>query len=144
MRIGGLVGFCFMGLPLLAPVIGLIVKNDFDTVVALAGYGGLLASLAVLGWWFGGLRWRHAGVRLDGRGIAIRKGVFFRSETFVPHSRIQHTDIHRGPMDRWLGLSSLKLHTAGTRLASIDIAGLDADRALELRDALVSDADDTV
>lgn len=144
MRLGGLLGFGLIGVPLIVPVLGLWRKAGLDLLPGLGLYAVAMLLLAGFGWWYGGLRWRLAGVRLDGRGIAIRKGVWFRSETFVPCSRIQHTDINRGPIERWLGLSTLKLYTAGTRLASIDIGGLDSERAQQLRDALVSHDDDTV
>ncbi len=144
MRLGGMLIFGVIGLPLMVPALRLIDHVGLETLPAIGLYALVILLLAGFGWWHGGLRWRLAGVRLDGRGIAIRKGVWFRSETFVPRSRIQHTDINRGPIERWLGLATLKLYTAGTRLASIDIGGLDAERAQQLRDALVSHDDDTV
>ena len=144
MCLGGMVIFGLGGLPLLVPAMRLFDNLGLEILPAMGLYAVAVLLLAGLGWWYGGLRWRLAGVRLDGRGIAIRKGVWFRTETFVPRSRIQHTDINRGPLERWLGLATLKLYTAGTRLASIDIGGLDADRAQQLRDALVSHDDDTV
>jgi uncharacterized protein len=142
MRLGSLVGFGLLCLPAAFPVT--LVARRFE--LGLAGGIGIWLLLAlgllIYAWWYGGARWRHAGVRLEERGIAIRKGVFWRSETFVPRSRIQHTDIKHGPIERGLGLATLKLYTAGSRLAAIEVEGLDETRAAALRDALVSDDDD--
>lgn len=142
MRLGSLVGFGLLCLPAAFPVT--LLARRFE--LGLSGGIGLWLLLALVllafAWWYGGARWRHAGVRLEERGIAIRKGVFWRSETFVPRSRIQHTDIKHGPIERGLGLATLKLYTAGSRLAAIEVEGLADTRATALRDALVSDDDD--
>lgn len=144
MRIGAMIGCSF----LLIPVgIACLVAVDELGIGRLAGLAlFLLGAIVALGfgWWFGGERWRHAGVALDERGIAIRRGVWFRSETFVPRSRVQHTDINRGPIERLLGLATLKLYTAGTRLASVQVEGLNEARATTLRDALVNHDDDAI
>ncbi len=144
MRIAAMIRCAFLLFPV--GMACLIAVRKFD-IGLLAGLGlFLLGAIIALGfgWWFGGASWRHAGVALDERGIAIRRGVWFRSETFVPRSRVQHTDINRGPIERWLGLASLKLYTAGTRLASVQVEGLTHDRATSLRDALVSHDDDAI
>lgn len=106
----------------------------------------LLALLlaAALGAWWGGRRWAHTAYALDAAGLRIRRGVAWRSETLVPRSRVQHTDLNRGPLDRRLGLATLKVYTAGTKLASVSLDGLPEARALQLRDALVNDDDDAV
>jgi len=102
----------------------------------------LAVSAAVLGWTLGGARWHRTRFLLDGDALRIRRGLFWRSETLVPRSRVQHTDVNRSPLDRRLGLASLKVYTAGTRLAHVSLEGLPAERAVELRDALVAaDAD---
>ena len=74
----------------------------------------------------------------------MRRGVFWRSETLVPRSRVQHIDLNRGPLDRRFGLATLKVYTAGTKLASVSVDGLPEARAAQLRDALVSHDDDAV
>ena len=104
--------------------------------------GIALALLA--GWLIGGVRWSRTRFALDEAGLRIRRGLWWRSETLVPRSRVQHTDINRGPLDRKLGLATLKVYTAGTKLASVAIEGLPAERAVELRDALVAAGDDVL
>jgi len=144
MRLGWTLGLGILAVPSCLVAFAFLAKFGVDGFER-AGLLLLLAiALLLFGWWYGGARWRHAGVALDERGIAIRRGVWWRSETFVPRSRVQHTDINRGPIDRWLGLATLKLYTAGTRLASVETEGLENERAIALRDALVSRDDDAV
>jgi membrane protein YdbS with pleckstrin-like domain len=77
------------------------------------------------------------GYRLDGKVLETRHGVWFRTMQLLPLARLQHVDLHSGPIERSLGLASLMLHTAGTHEATIVIPGLDANEAARLRDHLV-------
>lgn len=106
----------------------------------------LLAVLAALplGLWYANRRFERTAFRLDADGLEIRDGLWWRRATRVARARVQHTDINRGPLDRWLGLATLKVYTAGTRLSSIDLHGLPAARAVELRDALLAGHDDVL
>lgn len=101
----------------------------------------LLLAAAVLaligGWVIGGLRHRRTRYRLDDDGLSVRRGLCWQSETLVPRTRVQHLDLERGPLERRLGLATLVAHTAGTRTSALRLAGLGAERARGLRDALV-------
>jgi len=106
----------------------------------------LVAAAGVLGlgvWKWPGLASRHRWFRLDDRGLEIRRGVVFRRVVFVPRSRIQHTDVNQGPIERHYGLAHLVLHTAGTESSSVTLPGLDQDLAIGIRQRLVptDDAD---
>ena len=102
----------------------------------------MLALLAVLcGWfsfWFPVREWRATGWRLDDQVLLTRGGVWFQVIRLLPLNRLQHVDLHRGPLERMCGLASLVLHTAGTHAESITIRGLDADEAALLRNRLVA------
>ena len=129
--LGGVFGNGLLALGLLVPI-GLLVDERLRLPLALA----VLAILPALGAW-GGLR-RHAFTRwrLDGDGYALRRGRLWRQETLVPRSRVQHLDIRHGPVERRFGLSTLVIHTAGTRNHAVATAGLDARDAERLRDHL--------
>jgi membrane protein YdbS with pleckstrin-like domain len=101
----------------------------------------LLGLLLAWAWRLAERRFRALRFRLDGDGLSIRRGVYWQSETHVPRSRVQHTDIQRGPLDRRLGLAELLIHTAGTQMATVRLPGLTADRASALRDALLEGHD---
>ncbi len=76
------------------------------------------------------------------KGIRIRSGVVFRSVVSVPRSRVQHTDVSRGPIERSHGLATLIVHTAGTEHASVTLSGLAESDANAIRDYLIDVGDD--
>lgn len=80
---------------------------------------------------------RHASYKVDGLGIEIRRGVLWRSVINVPRSRVQHTDVSQGPLERKHGLGTLAIHTAGTQHARVSLAGLDHATALRIRNHLL-------
>lgn len=96
---------------------------------------------AVIGAWVGIRRHRRIAWKLDDEGFALRRGNWWRSETLVPLSRVQHLDLKRGPLERSLTLSTLVVHTAGTRMAALSVPGLDAADAERLRDRLAHQLD---
>ncbi|HEY8551766.1 MAG TPA: PH domain-containing protein [Vicinamibacterales bacterium] len=97
---------------------------------------GLLAVYAHVG-----PRWRyeHTTYRVDAHGIEIRQGRFWRRVTTVPRSRVQHTDVAQGPLERRLGLATLIVYTAGTEHSAIPLAGLAHETALALRHNLLGE-----
>lgn len=82
------------------------------------------------------IEYRHASYRVDEQGIEIRRGVFWRKVINVPRSRVQHTDVSQGPLERSHGLGTLVVYTAGTDHAKVDLAGLDYQVALRIREHL--------
>jgi len=102
------------------------------------GWSALLALRVFLFFWHPPRAYRGWGYRLDGKVLETKEGIWFRSVTLLPLSRLQHVDLHSGPIERSLGLASLILHTAGTHHATIVVPGLDAVEAARLRDQLVA------
>jgi hypothetical protein len=45
--------------------------------------------------------------------IEIKKGIFFRTHTVIPISRIQHVAVTQSLLQRPFGLATVQLHTAG-------------------------------
>ena len=75
--------------------------------------------------------------RLGRDGLLVERGVWWRSETFVPRARVQHTDIGQGPLGRHFGIATLKVFTAGSHVGELDIRGLAHADAVTLRDNLL-------
>ena len=94
-------------------------------------------TLAAAGVW-PTLRYRAWGFALRSDDVYLRHGVLFRTTSIVPHARIQHVDTRHGPVDRWLGLASVVVFTAGHRGAVLSIPALAADEAEEIRDRLAA------
>jgi uncharacterized protein len=79
------------------------------------------------------IAYRYASYRVDDLGIEIRGGVVWRTITNVPRSRVQHTDVSQGPLERKFGLGTLVIHTAGTTHSKVTLEGLDHDTARRIR-----------
>jgi len=106
------------------------------------------ALTAALGWFchrWPAVAYRHAAYAVDAQGIEIRRGVVWRKVINVPRSRVQHTDVSQGPLERTHGLGTLAIYTAGTDHAKVDLAGLEHGTALRIRDHLLPrEGDDAV
>ena len=104
------------------------------------GVAAWLVGTALLTWWlwtWPAKSYEHASYRLDADGLEIRRGVIFRGIVNVPRTRVQHTDVSQGPIERSHGLSTLVVHTAGTEHAMVALPGLSREDALALRDQLL-------
>jgi membrane protein YdbS with pleckstrin-like domain len=67
--------------------------------------------------------------------LLIRGGIFFQRTLVVPYGRMQYVDIAVGPVERSLGLCTLKLHTASAG-TNAEIPGLPASEGARLREQL--------
>lgn len=108
-------------------------------VFGLPAFAGLLGGIVLaggFGLWLGFRQFRHVAWRLDGDGLAIRRGRLYQRETRVPVTRVQHLDLKRGPWQRRRHLATLIVHTAGTRHSAVTLSHLDANDAERLRDVL--------
>ena len=124
----------------LIPLFIVLVAASLPGWAAAGSFLLWVAFNGALGWWLH--RWpviayRHASYKVDGQGIEIRRGVVWRKVIHVPRSRVQHTDVSQGPIERRYGLGTLVIYTAGTDHARIDLGGLDHATALRIRDHLL-------
>jgi uncharacterized protein len=124
-----------------------VVLIETATLLAVAIVGGIAVSsplilvggvvvvslLAGTHWWIVNLRYRNWRWGLDDRWIEQRSGVIIRTVQIVPRSRVQTLTTRTGPIDRWLGLSSIVVHTAGTATPNLTIPHLDQGTADQLR-----------
>ena len=69
--------------------------------------------------------------------LLIRTGIFFQRTMAVPYGRMQYVDIGVGPVERSLGLCTLKLHTASPG-TNAPIPGLPAAEGARLREQLAA------
>ena len=99
----------------------------------------LFPLIALIAWLIVFLPWRRYSARgftMDRDRLRVVKGVLFRHDTVVPFGRVQHIDVERGPVERYYGLATLVLHTAGTHNASIHLPGLGEADALAMRETI--------
>ena len=139
-RLAGAIGMAVGTSFALAAVLVAAVATPLGGLAA-AGLGAAVLVLSAAGaaasWLWPAVRYRHIRYRLDAHGVTIRRGVVWRSVTSVPTSRVQHTDVVRGPVERYFDLATLVIHTAGTRDASVALSGLGHREAVALRDRLI-------
>ena len=132
--------FVLGSLPIALPAIaaGFVLGQILDSIWPWSVAAALLGLLLGVGFalWLGVKQYRHTYWRLDEDGLAIRRGRMWQRETRVPATRVQHLDIKRGPLQRRRNLSTLVVHTAGTRHSAVTLPHLDADDAQRLRDRL--------
>jgi uncharacterized protein len=126
---------------MLPALIGVLVNSYFHPQTAVLQFAawGFLTSLWL--WhslWHPPRRYQSWGYRLDERVLETRSGRLFQTTRLLPLNRLQHVDLHQGPLERMYGLARLELHTAGTENASLIIPGLAHEVAAQLRDHLIA------
>ena len=102
-------------------------------VPALVAAVGL--ALFVWAWWLIGRRVRSYGYCERADDLLVTSGILFRRLVIVPYGRMQLVDVTAGPIDRWLGITTVQLHTAAAT-SDAAIPGLTPDDASDLRDRL--------
>ena len=136
-RVWRLVG-ALVAAPLLAAgVVVLIVSGR--QVVGWVGFAGGLAALAVGAGVVPSLRFRYFRWSFDRGVLRITHGVVFRTEATIPVFRIQHIDLEQGPLDRWMGLQQLTVHTAAPA-ADVSLPGISSREAPALRSRLLEES----
>ena len=142
-RVGWIVAAFVTGLSFVA-AFGFWVSMGFSLISLVAAGGVWLAFSGLLAWrahaW-PAIAYGHTSYKVDAQGIEIRRGVFWRTITSIPRSRVQHTDVSQGPLQRTHELGTLVVYTAGTDHARVDLPGLAHARALLVREHLLPKGD---
>lgn len=144
-RIAGWIFTAVVGAASLAAMgIGLLTADDMPKWLRPMLPFVWLAAIVLLAchaYWWAEREYRHTSYRLDAQGIEIRRGVYWREVTNVPRSRVQHTDVSQGPLERRYGLGTLVIYTAGTDHAKVALSGLEHGVALRIREQLLPSGD---
>lgn len=113
-----------------AVVLAFLVTWWIPLVVAVA-----LLALTGLAAWSQWLEVSHLGYLVREKDFSFRRGVISRAVTTVPFARVQHVSIDRGPIERYFGMATLDMRTAG---GGLNVSGLSEETASQLK-ALVVD-----
>ncbi len=129
-----------------------VVATSFTTLITalvvailvVGGYPELGFVALVLGigvglwlWWLIGRQVRAIGYAERDDDLLVVSGILFRRLVLVPYGRMQLVDVRRGPLERYLGLATVQLHTAAAT-TDATIPGLPPDVAGRLRDQLAA------
>lgn len=68
------------------------------------------------------------------KDISYKEGLFVKTLTTVPFSRIQHVETDEKPISRIFGLSSLSVYTAGDSSDDLEIKGIKKETALQIKE----------
>lgn len=79
-------------------------------------------------------RYSARGYQISADRLRVVRGLLMRHDTVVPFSRVQHIDVNQGPLERFFGIATLTLHTAGNHNASISLPGLAEPLARDMRE----------
>jgi membrane protein YdbS with pleckstrin-like domain len=69
--------------------------------------------------------------------LMVRRGVLVRRLSVIPYGRMQFIDVTAGPLERSLGLATVRMHTAAAA-SDARIPGLESAAAAALRDQLAA------
>jgi membrane protein YdbS with pleckstrin-like domain len=117
-----------------AGVVVLFVVPNVPRWVAYAAVG-IAAAVLIWMWWLIGRRVRSFGYAERGDDLLVTSGIVFRRPVIVPYGRMQLVDVKAGPIDRWLAITTVQLHTAAAT-TDARIPGLVPEDAVALRDRL--------
>jgi membrane protein YdbS with pleckstrin-like domain len=117
-------------------VAGVLCALFAPVALTVAVVGGLLVVTAAF--WVG-LRGRYRSWSYTERedDLIVSRGLLVRRLSVVPYGRMQFLDVTAGPVDRWLGLATVQLHTAAATTDAC-IPGLELPEAQRLRDRLAA------
>lgn len=94
-----------------------------------------IAPPAILIWWIVAAHFQyiHLGYALRTRDILFQSGWIVQTTTVIPFDKIQHGEVRQNLIERSLGISRLKLYSAGGTSSDLSIPGLPYERAQQLR-----------
>lgn len=113
-------------------------------ILVTLGWLAVVFGLACLSWKIPVWQFRYTRYRVDFLGLLIHRGRLFHSELGVARSRIQHSDVTQGPIQRAYGIATLTIYTAGTEDAQVELSGIAFDEARRLRAELTGQSSDDV
>lgn len=125
-----------MALLALGAVVVTIIVDDPRWV----GPAALLATtiITVMLFFATRLSFAYWGYAVREHDLTVRQGVLIRTATTVPFNRVQHASVHSGPLERSMGLSTIRVFTAGGVGADLSIEGLTAEDAGVLKDQILA------
>ena len=109
------------------PNIGPLASDILSYVI----FGLLLIS--VLSGFYGYYFAKSCGFLKRDFDIFHKQGIWWKKQTALSFSRIQHIDLSSGPLERKYGMATLKFFTAGGASSDLKIHGLPLKTAEELR-----------
>ena len=118
-------------------VAGGLIAGFAGSLVLGLGVGLALVAAGLLSERFLARRVAAWGYAERNDDLMVRRGVLIRRQSVIPYGRMQFIDVTAGPVERSLGLATLRMHTAAAA-SDARIPGLDRAAATRLRDQLAA------
>jgi membrane protein YdbS with pleckstrin-like domain len=124
-----------------ALVFAMLLSLDRDTGIGAGVLVFLLTAALNCLWWVPAMVWsgfyqRSLSYEIRDNEIIVRQGVLTRAVKHVPYRTVTNITVRRGLIDRWLGIGTLEIQTAGisgTHQAEQTLVGLvDVDELYDL------------
>ena len=118
--------------------------QELLTLQSLRGWGIIIfmfLMFIIFCWIWAKLTYKFYKYELREDGFRKERGIIWKKYVTIPYDRIQNVDIHRGLVARMLGLSDIRIQTAGASkdlLSEGFLPGLSEQVARELRDELLT------
>ncbi|XNL75425.1 PH domain-containing protein [Actinomadura madurae] len=113
---------------------GFIVWRNGGVVPAAMWVAAVLLG-AALTWLVAELDRRAYGYGERADDLIVTHGVFVKRLIVVPYGRMQFVDVTAGLLERWMGIATVRMHTAAAA-TDATIPGLPTAEAAQLRDRL--------
>jgi membrane protein YdbS with pleckstrin-like domain len=116
-------------------LVGALVVFRGGGTVGMVLWGSAVLLAVVLAWIVAELAYRSYGYAERGDDLIVTQGVFVKRLIVVPYGRMQFVDVTAGLLERWMGISTVRMHTAAAA-TDAEIPGLPTSEAALLRDRL--------
>ena len=100
-------------------------------------FSGLLLAWLLVALLFSVMGYRHKAYAIRQRDVLYRSGWIWRKSTILPFNRVQHCEVSQGPIERFFGLATLQIFTAGGSSSDMHIPGLLPDTAHSIKDYII-------
>jgi putative membrane protein len=104
--------------------------RNYGEFIAVAVFAFVIIAALVEYW-----RFRF---HVDDKSMTIQKGLLERETINIPFERIQALHMEQAPWQRFIGLTGLKIDTAGTSGSEVDLQALKLAEAKLLRDGIMA------
>lgn len=137
--IGNAIFFAFL---LIGPLISIFIIDQAEFSFLKILLPSIWLFLMLFSFWITRAAFKLKGYALRDKDILYRKGIIFRSVTVIPFNRVQHCEIKEGPIERYFGLKTLEVYTAGGESSDLSIPGLRGETAQQLKTFIVKNTSD--
>jgi membrane protein YdbS with pleckstrin-like domain len=121
----------------LITLIAVILNSQFHSWLMAGIISAVFAFLCFLNFRLSYLSFKNKAYAIREHDILYQTGWINKSLHVCPFNRIQHCTVNAGVFERDLGISKLKIYSAGTTGSDIEVPGLTQEEANTMRDLIM-------